>query len=131
PNVAGSAKKLNSLATRLNPLQARGEEAVEPGQARGGVGPAGGQGAEVSGGRDEVSYPADIVRRNRSAADLRAVRQKRLDGMFAFLGFERAGAVHDGAARPGQGNRTLEQAALQGGQRREIGGALEPGDVGV
>ena len=50
---------------------------------------------------------------------------------IAFLRLERAGAVDEGAARPGQLDRAREQPALQGGERGDVGLALEPGNVGM
>ena len=58
---------------------------------------------------------------DRDAAQRRLAREQRLDLLLALLGLERADAIDDQAARLGQRDRAVEQAALQAGELRDVG----------
>ena len=58
---------------------------------------------------------------NRDAAQRRLACQQGLDLLLALLGLERADAIDDPAAGPGQRGGAVEQAVLQGGELRDVG----------
>ena len=65
------------------------------------------------------------------APHVRVTAQDGGDLGFALLGFERAYAIDDGAARPRQRDRLVEQVCLQLDERGKVAVALDPGDVGM
>src|SRR4029077_4347004 len=127
----GRVRANSRRKTALNPLQPCRKEAVEAAHARVRVAPVALQGAQVTVGVKKLGGAGAFVLSDRSAADARLARKQRLDLLFALLGFERADAIDDLAARFGQRDGALEQAVLQTDELREIGLALEPADVGV
>ena len=54
-----------------------------------------------------------------------------VDRLHALVRLERTGAVDDEPARPRELDRAASSSALQGGERRDVLFALQPGDVGM
>src|SRR5262249_50574441 len=73
----------------------------------------------------------DVSRRDRLAAQARVVIEEIADDVDPLLTLERAGAIDENAARLCELARLRHEPTLQGRERRDIGRALEPGDVGM
>ena len=83
-------------------------------------------------GRGEaLGEAADLFGGNGQAPHVRVTAQDSGDLGFALLGFERAYAIDNSAARPRQRDRLVEQVCLQLDKRGEVARTLDPRDVGM
>src|SRR5262249_45674235 len=73
----------------------------------------------------------DLARRDRSAGEVPDLIEQIPDDLDAFLGLKRAAAIEQDAARFGTRARRKCKPTLQGRECRDVGWALEPGDVGM
>ena len=130
PKVQYADPRVNQ-AFRALPVEPGGVEAVEPAQARIGVGQLQRQRAQVAVGGEEFGEAADLRRCDGARRRRGSRASKRRDLVLAFLRLERAGAIDQGAAGLDQLDRAVEQPPLQRGERGDVGFALEPGHVGM
>src|ERR1051325_3189253 len=114
--------KAETAANRLSPVGSHDSgrvEAVEPAHpGLGVVGPIAGQGAEAAVGRQQLGMAGDLVGSDRVMAQAGIAAEQGGDLILALLGLQRAGAIHQGAARFEQRNGVVEKTALQRSEER-------------
>ena len=76
-----------------------------------------GQRAQIAVPGDELGAAGQLGRRDRHAPPAGLARQEFVDRLLTFLRLERAGAIDENAARPGQGGGACDEPALQRGER--------------
>src|SRR5262245_13977397 len=90
-----------------------------------------GEGPQVAVRVNPDRIGANLGRRYRLAAIIRALIKKMLDLPLALLRLERAGAIDEKAAGLDELRRSIEQAGLKGRRRSRVLFAFQVKDVGV
>ena len=90
-----------------------------------------GQRAQIAIGRDDFGEAGDLTGGGRHAAHAGIICQQIGDGVFAFVGFQRAGSIDEHSAWLQHGHGLGQQTALQGGQHGDVGFLFQPGDIGM
>jgi hypothetical protein len=87
--------------------------------------------AQIAFRREQPVETAQLADANGLSPDARLAGEIIRDLLFTFIVFERTGAVDNRAARDNEVGCAVEQAALQIGERGDVGFVLQPGDVGM
>ena len=114
-----------------NPLEARREKSVETGHPGLRVGPLARQRAQFAARRDKAVEPGKFRPADGAAADALIVLERPRNDVLAFLGFERAGAEHDGAAGFGEIDGTGQETPLHRRHHFDVVLRFSPGDIGM
>src|SRR5229473_3646437 len=113
PEHSGTAAPRPTAISPSNPCESGGVEAVEAGHARIGVGEVAGQRAQIAVRADELAQASDLGGGDRRPPQARVALEQRPHDLDPLLGLERAGAINQNAARPGQFGCARNEPVLQ------------------